>query len=125
MGSRRSIMETEQITVKGRDYTRTVWFLAGPKQASHALCVFLDGEYYLEKVGALAILDKAIASGRIPSMSFVFVPSNGPQSRHEDFICNDQYARFVAIGCGCAQGRRRGGQASRISRRPCVRPLAG
>ena len=89
-------MNAEQVTVRGRDYTRAVWFLAGPQQTSHALCVFLDGEYYLERVGALAILEKAIASGRIPSMSLVFVPSNGPQSRHEDFICNDQYARFVA-----------------------------
>jgi enterochelin esterase family protein len=86
----------EQVTVEGEDYTRTVWFRAGPKQISHALCVFLDGEYYLEKVGALAILEQAIASGRIPSMSFVFVPSNGPQSRHEDFTCNERYARFVA-----------------------------
>jgi enterochelin esterase-like enzyme len=47
-------------------------------------------------VGALATLEKAIADARIPPMSFIFVPSNGPQSRHEDFVCNDRYARFVA-----------------------------
>jgi enterochelin esterase family protein len=67
----------------------------GP-QTSHALCVFLDGEYYLEKVGALAIIERALASGTLPPMSFVFVPSNGAQSRHEDLVCNDRYARFVA-----------------------------
>lgn len=89
-------MNTEQTTIEGRDYTRTAWFVAGPKQTSHALGVFLDGEYYLEKVGALTILEKAVASGRIPPMSFLFIPSNGPQSRHEDFTCNDQYTRFVA-----------------------------
>lgn len=89
-------MNTEQITVEGRDYCRTAWFSAGPKETSHALGVFLDGEYYLEKVSALSILEQAIASGHIPPMSFVFVPSNGPQSRHEDFTCNDRYARFVA-----------------------------
>lgn len=89
-------MHAEQVTIEGRDYTRTVWFSAGPKHKSHRLCVFLDGEYYLEKVGALAIVEKSLASGRIHSMSFVFVPSNGPQSRHEDFVCNDRYARFVA-----------------------------
>src|SRR3712207_2162258 len=44
----------------------------------------------------MAVLEEAIANERIPPMSFVFVPSNGPQSRHEDFVCNDRYARFVA-----------------------------
>lgn len=89
-------MNTEQITVEGRDYTRTVWFHAGPPGIDHALCVFLDGEYYLERVGAPAILESAIAGGRLRPMSFVFIPSNGPESRHEDFVCNEKYARFVA-----------------------------
>lgn len=86
----------ESITVQGRDYTRTVWFVAGPKHTPHALGVFLDGEYYLEKVDAFAVLEKAIADGRVPPLSCVFIPSNGPLSRHEDFTCNDRYARFVA-----------------------------
>lgn len=89
-------MHTEQIVVEGKDYVRNIWFAAGPKEAEHPLCVFLDGEYYLERAGALSILEKAMASGRIPQMSFAFVPSNGPQSRHDDFVCNDRYARFIS-----------------------------
>ncbi len=89
-------MHTEQIVVEGRDYTRTVWFAAGPDEREHPLCVFLDGEHYLERVGALPILEKLIASGRLPRMSFAFVPGNGSQSRHEDFVCNDRYARYVS-----------------------------
>jgi enterochelin esterase family protein len=89
-------MNTEPITVEGRDYRRTVWFHAGPPRIDHALCVFLDGEYYLERVGALAILERAIAGGRLRPMSFVFIPSNDPEARHEDFVCNENYARFVA-----------------------------
>lgn len=89
-------MNPEQLVVEGRDYTRTIWFTAGPKETAHPLCVFLDGEYYLERLGALAILEASIAKERIPKMSFAFVPSNGPQSRHEDFACNDRYARYVS-----------------------------
>ncbi|MDI1475964.1 alpha/beta hydrolase-fold protein [Polyangium sp. y55x31] len=89
-------MNTEQVVVEGKDYTRTVWFIAGPQATEHPLCVFLDGEYYLERVGALPILQELIASQRIPQMSFAFVPSNGPQSRHEDFVCNDRFARFIS-----------------------------
>jgi enterochelin esterase family protein len=89
-------MNAEQVTIEGRDYTRPAWFLAGPRASSHALCVFLDGEFYLERAGALAVLEKATADGRIPSMSFAFVRSNGPQSRHEDLVCNERFAHFVA-----------------------------
>jgi enterochelin esterase-like enzyme len=88
-------MNTEQVTVKGRDYSRTVWFSGGPKHIPHPLCVFLGGEYYL-KMELPSILEKLIASGRIPEMSFAIVSQNGDQSRHEDNVCNDQYARFVA-----------------------------
>lgn len=54
-------MNPEQLVVEGRDYTRAIWFAAGPKETAHPLCVFLDGEYYLERVGALAILEESIA----------------------------------------------------------------
>lgn len=89
-------MNTEQVVIEGSDYTRTVWFAAGPKANEHPLCVFLDGEYYLDKVGALPILEELIAREHLPQMSFAFVPSNGPQSRHDDFVCNDRYARYIS-----------------------------
>jgi len=87
-------MNIEQVTVEGRDYSRLVWFSAGPK-AMHPLCVFLDGDFYL-KMELPSILDKLIASGRIPRMSFAIVAHNGGQSRHEDYVCNDRFARFVS-----------------------------
>lgn len=90
-------MHVEQLPVEGRDLTRTVWFAAGPDDAAHALCVFLDGEYYLERMGARAILENGLASGRLPPMSVAFVPSNGPASRHEELVCNERFARYVAI----------------------------
>ena len=88
-------MNTEQFIVEGKDFSRTVWFSAGPKQTNHPLCVFLDGEYYLNRANALSILEKSIASRQIPHMSFVFVASNGPKSRHEDFTCNNRFAKYV------------------------------
>lgn len=50
-------MNIEQIEVVGKDYTRTTWFSAGPKQ-KHPLCVFLDGEHYLKSMNVLSILQE-------------------------------------------------------------------
>jgi enterochelin esterase family protein len=88
-------MNTEQVIVEGKEYTRTVWFSSGPKQAPHHLCVFLDGDFYL-KMELPSILEKLMASGRIPEMSFAIVAHNGGQSRHEDYVCSDRFARFIA-----------------------------
>ena len=89
-------MNTEQAIVEGRDYTRTVWFSAGPRQINHPLCVFLDGEHYLEGISAPSILEELTASGLIPQMSFAFVSHNGAKARHEDYTCNDRFARYVS-----------------------------
>ena len=89
-------MITEQLNVASGGYSRTVWLHAASGAAAHPLCVFLDGEYYLEKLCALPVLAAAMADGVLPQLSLLFVASNGPQSRHEDYACNDRFARFVA-----------------------------
>jgi enterochelin esterase-like enzyme len=89
-------MNTEQCVVEGEHFSRTVWFSAGPKETNHPLCVFLDGEHYLETVQALSIVEKAMVNGHLPQMSLPFVSHNGAAARHEDYTCNDSFASFVA-----------------------------
>jgi iron(III)-enterobactin esterase len=89
-------MNIEQFEVKGEDFIRNIWFAAGPVETRHPLAVFLDGEHYLKSMDVLSILDTEITSGRIPPMSIVLVSHHGNQARHEDYICNDRFARFVA-----------------------------
>jgi len=89
------MMDIEQFEIKGKDYTRAAWFLPGPSQ-KHRLCVVLDGEHYLKSMNMLSILQESMAAGRIPQMSVVFLSHNGAQSRHEDYICHERFARYVA-----------------------------
>lgn len=89
-------MAIEQVDFEAGGYRRTVWFSAGPDRTNHPLCVFLDGDHYLESVGAEAILRESIAAGRIPQMSFAFVAHHSAAARHEDYTCNDRFAGFVA-----------------------------
>lgn len=91
-----SKVKVEEFIVEGRDYSRTVWLLAGPKGDTHRLCLFLDGDHYLKSVGARAILEDAVAGGLLPNMSFLFVAHESAAARHADFTCNDLYTRFVA-----------------------------
>ncbi len=88
-------MELKQFEIKGKDYSRAAWFMPGPSE-KHPLCVVLDGEHYLKSMNMLSILKESVASGRIPKMSVVFVSHNGAQSRHEDYTCNDRFARYIA-----------------------------
>lgn len=89
-------MGTATFVVEGRDYARAVWFSAGPAATAHPLLVFLDGELYLERVGALAIVEQSIASGHLAPVSCAFISHDGPRARHDDYTCNERFARFVA-----------------------------
>lgn len=58
-----------------------------------------DGELYLQFGEMQAILDEEIAAGRIAPVLVIFVDSRNPDNRkedrrHEQFMCNKQYAAF-------------------------------
>ena len=62
---------------------RRVWRLGeGP------LCLFMDGEYYLDHVGARAAVEAL-------GLSAAWVSYDSPASRHVDYTCSERYARFV------------------------------
>lgn len=75
-------------------YARTARVLARP--SAGRVCVFLDGEYYLERMEAAPLLEALMTDGEVPPMNLVFLESGGPGARHTDFLCNAQFARFVA-----------------------------
>jgi enterochelin esterase family protein len=90
-------VELAEVTIRSnaRPYSRTASIFAGPSTA-HRAAVFLDGEYYLERVGALPLLESLTKSGRIAPMALVFLHSGGPEARHADYVCSSQFAEFVA-----------------------------
>jgi enterochelin esterase-like enzyme len=75
---------------------RTVWSLAPPAGLPTAAIVFLDAELYLERVRAAVLVRRLQERRAIPPAAAVFLSHGGPAARHEDFVCNPEYARFVA-----------------------------
>jgi len=85
------------MTIKSteREYARSAWLIEGPK-TDHSLCVLLDGEHYRDDVHALPIFSTLMQRGSIPPMTLVFVSHGGAAARHADYVCNPQFARFIA-----------------------------
>jgi enterochelin esterase family protein len=75
--------------------SRTIW-LQPPKTGPAVRCVtLLDGELYIERVRAPAIVEKLQREGDLRPTSFVYVSSFDAAARHRDFTCNDDYSSFL------------------------------
>ena len=87
----------EELTIRSteREYVRSAWLVEGPR-TDHSLCVLLDGEHYRDDLDVLPILATLMERGSIPPMTLVFVSHGGAAARHSDYLCDPQFARFVA-----------------------------
>jgi enterochelin esterase-like enzyme len=74
---------------------RRIWTLR-PRLSPARLLVLLDGELYLEGVMAAQVVRELEDASRIPPTLSIFVSNNGPASRHADYVCDEDYARFLA-----------------------------
>lgn len=90
-------MLADEMSIKSsaREYVRTAWLIEGPK-TDHSLCVLLDGEHYRDNVHALPIFSTLMQRGSIPPMTLVFVSHGEVAARHTDYVCDPQFARFIA-----------------------------
>lgn len=77
-------------------FERKVWSLAPPTGRPTAAILFLDGENYLERVGAAAVVRRLQERRAIRPTVAVFLSHGGAAARHDDFVCRPEYARFVA-----------------------------
>lgn len=78
---------------------RRIWIDDPPGgQSPEALLILLDGEYYVERVGAPEIIAELIAAGEIPLLRVVYVShiddTNGKE-RWTDTFCNESFADCV------------------------------
>ena len=78
------------------EYSRKVWLLNGDQNAVTKLCVILDAEIYLEKIGAAETVSSLQDENQIPPVTCVFVSNSDAEKRHYDYTCNERYADFIA-----------------------------
>lgn len=80
-------MEEQIVSSASGEYTRRVWRLEGAKD--EPLCVFLDAEFYLDRMDVAAILPG------LTSATCLFVSHVDGATRHPDYTCNPRYAEFI------------------------------
>src|SRR5262245_33106234 len=76
---------------------RRVWLQMPAADApAAALCILLDGEYYMERMDAPPLLAELMTAGVIPPTFFVYASHIDGPTRWKESFCNGTFARFVA-----------------------------
>jgi enterochelin esterase-like enzyme len=108
-------MKLQRHVVSSGDYSRNVWYHAGPKDTPHALGIFLDGEHYVRDLDAMPVLEALLGERGTPPLSLLFVSnvSSDPSQvdyacRQVDYVCNERYARYITHVVQWAQARNEG-----------------
>lgn len=79
-----------------RDFSREVWVLDPPTGSPQHIAVFLDGEFYVDRMNAPATIYDMQRCGDIPPLACAFVSHVDGAARHRDLTCSADYADFIA-----------------------------
>jgi enterochelin esterase family protein len=99
IAKRTTKLESHTVSDPAMGYSRPIHLLRGPVDQSQPqrLCLFLDGELYLQKMEALPVLE-ALLDGdgnTLPPVTFAFIDHVDMKTRQADYTCNDSFGRFV------------------------------
>lgn len=87
--------EEHTISSASTEYRRKIWYLPPVGGAPTKIALFLDGEYYVNRMDAPAVVRDLETRGAIPSMVCVFVSHVDGAARHIDLTCNPRYTQFL------------------------------
>ncbi len=88
-------LEKHTVSDPALGYTRTIHLLRGPSHKPQRLCLFLDGELYLQKMDVLPVLKSLLDRNALPPVTFAFMDHENMKARGEDYTCNDQFGRYI------------------------------
>ena len=89
-------LEKHTVSDSGMGYSRTIHLLRGPSDRPHRLCLFLDGELYLQKMDVLPVLADLLDRGTLPPVTFAFTDHHNMKEREQDYTGSEQFGRFIA-----------------------------
>lgn len=88
-------MTEHRLEIPG-SYTRNLWLLKPQSPDVTQAAVFLDGEFYVNRMGTPAMLEEMQGRGELPAMPCLFLSHVDGAARHADLTCNADYAAFIA-----------------------------
>ena len=88
--------ELQTFEIASTELNRTCMLWALPaKQPQNEMMIFLDGEFYLNRIRTLEILRELQQQQIIPETSLLFVSQGSPELRQREFVCNPGYNQFL------------------------------
>ncbi len=90
-----SKLEDFTISDPAMGYTHPIHLLRGPADQPQRLCLFLDGELYLQKMKVLPVLNDLLDRQALPPVTFAFLDYLTMEAREQEYTCNDQFGRFM------------------------------
>lgn len=91
----RAAMQTE-ISSPLLKHPRTLWVQPARSGVAADCLIFLDGELYRDRVGAMEIVERLQSNDEVPSINSVYLSNAGAAARHVDFTCNEAFSVFLA-----------------------------
>lgn len=88
-------LETHAVSDAAMGYSRPVHLLRGPADQPQRLCLFLDGELYLQQMKVLPVLEALLDRNALPPVTFAFLDYVSMEARQQDYTCNDPFSRFI------------------------------
>jgi enterochelin esterase-like enzyme len=88
-------LETHTVSDPALGYSRPLHLLRGPAGQPHRLCLFLDGELYLQQMRVLSVLQALLDRAALPPVTFAFLDHLNMTARQQDYTCNEPFSRFV------------------------------
>jgi enterochelin esterase-like enzyme len=94
--AKRSIqLETHTVSDPAMGYSRTIHLLRGPADQPQRLCLFLDGELYLQQMKVLPVLEALLDGHALPPVTFALIDHLNMQARQQDYTGNGPFGRFI------------------------------
>jgi enterochelin esterase-like enzyme len=97
--ARRAAMNVEEITFRSRhlENERRLWVQQpADDRPAEAICILLDGEYYVQRMAAPAIIAEVQAAPTVPPFATIYVSHIDGPTRWRESFCNEQFARFIS-----------------------------
>lgn len=89
-------IDLHQLTISSTmsDCARTAWYLPSVTSARR-LCLFLDGEFYVHRMQAPALIRELESQELLPPMACLFVSHVDGAARHRDYTCSARFADYL------------------------------
>jgi enterochelin esterase-like enzyme len=88
-------LEKHTISDSVTGYSRSIRLLRSPADQPQRLCLFLDGELYLQKMKIAPVLEDLNKRGALPPVTFAFFDHLNMKAREQDYTCNDKFGNFI------------------------------